>query len=133
MAKGNSGMRRGGNAGGGIASNKNVNVGVRKGGPATGVRPGAVSQWGSAIGNKATDAGKLTYRGEKYATATPISVPLGNEVALNVKGGGPGAGREVTRSGSQGVHGPVAGTSKPQGREILREFGPDSAIVRNRR
>jgi hypothetical protein len=130
--KGSSGMRK---AGGGIASNKNVNVGVRKGAPATGVRPAAVSQWGSSIGNKITDGGKTAYRGEKYATATPAggNVPLGNQVALNVGGGGPGKGREVMRSGAQGVHGPVAGTSKPAGREILRDFGPDSAAVRSRR
>jgi hypothetical protein len=130
--KSNSGMR-GGRAGGGPGSRVNVSPGVRKGTPATGVRPAATSQFGSSIGNKITDGGKTAYRGEKYATATPISVPLGNEIATNVGGGGPGAGREVMRSGAQGVHGPVAGTSKPAGREILREFGPDSAAVRNRR
>jgi hypothetical protein len=76
-------------SGGGINSRVNKAVSVRTGASATGVRPAAVSQFGSAIGNKATDAGKLTYRGEKYQTATPISVPLGNEVATNVGKGGP--------------------------------------------
>jgi hypothetical protein len=76
-------------SGGGINSRVNKSVSVRTGASATGVRPAAVSQFGSAIGNKATDAGKLTYRGEKYQTATPISVPLGNEVATNVGKGGP--------------------------------------------
>jgi hypothetical protein len=109
MARGNSAAQRrsGGGAGGGIRSNKNVSVPVRKGASATGVRPAAVSQFGSAIGNKATDAGKIGYRGEKYQTATPISVPLGNEVATRVGKGGPGADRVVMKSGTQGVQGPT--------------------------
>ena len=42
---------------------------------------------------------------------------LGNEVALNVGGGGPGAGRTLYgQSGVQGQHGPVAGSTKPAGR-----------------
>jgi hypothetical protein len=130
MAKGNAGTRR---AGGGIGSRVNVSPGVRRGAPATGVRPAAVSQFGSSIGNKATDAGKLPYRGEKYATATPISAPLGNAKALDVGKGGVGTGRKLYgQSGTQGCHGPVAGQPKPQGREILREFGPDSSAVRKR-
>jgi hypothetical protein len=131
MPKNNSGGMR--KAGGGVNSRVNVSIPVRKGASATGVRPAAVSQWGSSLGDHSTDSPKaLRGAAEKYATATPISVPLGNEVALNVGGGGPGKGREVMRSGAQAQHGPVAGTSKPQGREILREFGPDSAAVRRR-
>ena len=127
-----SGMRRG-NAGGGIASNKNVNVGVRKGASATGVRPGAVAQFGSALGDHSTDSPK-TLRGaaEKYKTATPISVPLGNEVATNVGKGGAGTGRTIYKTGSQAG---MPSTPRAIGptRDTLAEFGPDSANARNRR
>jgi hypothetical protein len=119
-------------SGGGINSRVNKSVSVRTGASATGVRPAAVSQFGSAIGNKATDAGKLTYRGEKYQTATPISVPLGNEVATNVGKGGPGTGRTVMRSGSQqGM--PATPRAIGPTRDTLSEFGPDSANARSRR
>jgi hypothetical protein len=46
-------------------------------------------------------------------------VKLGNEIAGNVGKGGPGAGRDVHKSGAQGQHGPVAGTRRPSGRGIL--------------
>jgi hypothetical protein len=132
--KSNSGMRK---AGGGAGSRINKTVPVRTGAPARGLSPGAVSQFGSSVGNHATGDGPPTsYRGETFLNKlTPAggAVPLGNQVALNVGKGGPGAGRTVMRSGAQGQHGAVAGTSKPQGREILRDFGPDSAAVRNRR
>ena len=107
--KGNAGMRGGrGSAGGGIRSNKNVSVGVRTGAAATGVRPAAVAQYGSSVGNKAT--GQLALQGIEARSIRPPHrslFPLGNEVARNVGGGGPGKGREVMRSGAQGVHGPV--------------------------
>jgi hypothetical protein len=50
-------------------------------------------------------------------------VPFGNQVALNVKGGGPGTGRTLHgQSGTQGTHGPTnPGSPRPQssGRGIL--------------
>jgi hypothetical protein len=52
--------------------------------------------------------------------------PYGNAVALNVGKGGPGTGRDVHHCGSQGVHGGVAGSPKPQGRPILSQYGPES-------
>jgi hypothetical protein len=49
------------------------------------------------------------WRGEKKYDGRDFQpVPFGNEVALNVKGGGPGEGRTLYgQSGSQGVHGPT--------------------------
>lgn len=132
MAKSNSGMRR---AGGGINSLVNVSPGVRKGAPATGVRPAGVSQFGSTIGNHATGSGKALRGGaEKYSGATPAGgrQKLGNEVALNVGKGGPGAGRTVMRSGSQ-TGTPVTPRAIGPTRDTLAEFGPDSANARNRR
>lgn len=89
-------------AGGGAGSRVNKSVGVRKGASATGVRPGATAQFGSAIGNHATSVGRVLRGGaEKYSTATPAGgrVPLGNEVALNVGKGGPGTGRTIHKTG----------------------------------
>jgi hypothetical protein len=73
--------------------------------------------------------GTTDYRGEKLHNPERNFQPtkFGNEVALNVKGGGPGTGRTLYgQSGTQGQHGPVAGSSKPAGREILGSFGPES-------
>jgi hypothetical protein len=57
---------------------------------------------------------------------------LGNEVAATTVCG-PGGSRQVLRSSTQGTHGPVAGTPKPQGREILGEFGRESPSVAGRK
>jgi hypothetical protein len=130
--KGNGGMRK---SGGGINSRVNKTVPVRRGAPATGVRPGAVSQFGEALGNHATGSGKALRGGaERYATATPAGGrgPLGNEVATNVGKGGPGAGRTIHKTGSQqGM--PVTPQAIGPTRDTLAEFGPDSANARNRR
>jgi hypothetical protein len=52
-------------------------------------------------------------------------VPLGNEVALNVKGGGPGKGYvQHGQSGSQGCHGkPDTGEPMPRKSEVFPGFG----------
>ena len=136
MAKGNAGMRGGrGGAGGGPGSRVNKSIPVRTGAPARGISPGAVSQFGSSVGNKVTDGGKVAYRGERYLEGkTPAggNVPLGNQVATNVGKGGPGTGRTVMRSGSQqGM--PVTPRAIGPTRDTLAEFGADSANVRNRR
>ena len=114
-------------AGGGINSNKLVHPGVRTGDLRKGKNPRAVSQIGSSIGNHSTENRRtLTKAVEKMAGPRGISVPLGNEIATNVKGGGPGAGRVLYgQSGTNQVYGSVAGNPKPQGRDILSEFGPD--------
>jgi hypothetical protein len=69
------------------------------------------------------------YRGERLHNPAKDfqPVPFGNEVALNVKGGGPGAGRTLHgQSGTQGCHGkPASGNAPAKNHDILRDFGPD--------
>jgi hypothetical protein len=133
MANRNSGHR----AGGGIASNKRVEKPVRTGTPSRGVSPAGVSQIGSSMGNHVTEVGrKMNPRGavtSSYGGKAPVNAgaELGNANAL--RGVGVGGGRTIHGTGSQSRHGPVAGQPKPQGRDILSEFGPDSANVRGRR
>ena len=106
-------MAKNGNrkAGGGLGSKVNREVPVRVGRGAQEMRVRGVSQIGSSIGNKATESGKVkgvpSERIQGARLPAGLSVPLGNEVALNVGGGGPGTGRDVSRSGSQCVQGPV--------------------------
>jgi hypothetical protein len=50
---------------------------------------------------------------------------MGNDRARDVGQGGPGVGYDIHRTGSQGQHGAVAGSPKPQGRDILSEYGPE--------
>ena len=105
-------MAKNGNrkAGGGIGSAVNREVGVRTGRGAQEQRVRGVSQVGQSIGNKATDTGKVkgvpseVIQGKRLPPG--LSVPLGNETASRA-GSGPGAGREVMRSGTNCVHGPT--------------------------
>lgn len=50
-------------------------------------------------------------------------VPMGNAVALNVGGGGPGKGYVQHKTGSQGQHGPAVAGSSP-GPDLMRGGGP---------
>jgi hypothetical protein len=95
--------------GGGIGSKVVRREGTRDGQKAFPINPAAAAQLGGVYGNKATEQGStLSYRGEPWTKgAPPISVPLGNELAKNVGKGGPGAGREVFKSGSQGTSSPT--------------------------
>ena len=110
--------------------------------PSQRVNPGGADQLGQATSNHVT--GDMGGRSTKLPNpATPMiagkmpgvgATKLGNEVALNVGGGGVGTGRTLYgQSGVQGQHGPVAGSTKPAGKDILNDFGPDSAGVRGRR
>jgi hypothetical protein len=101
--------------------------------PANRTSPGGVSQIGESLGNHVSgiDGGGKTvgravepmYSGNLVRPGQP---GLGNAVALNVGGGGPGTGRTLFgQAGTNAQHGPAAGKPAPQGREILREFGPD--------
>lgn len=76
--------------GGGIGSAVNKNVGVRTGAPRHAVNERGVSQIGQQLGNKATDKARtLSGAAESVITSkVGLSVPLGNEVALNVGKGG---------------------------------------------
>jgi hypothetical protein len=105
-------------SGGGIESNKLVKPPVHKGGPNRGVNPGFVSQIGTAVDPK------IIARTPEYKPA--LQTPAyGNAVALNVGKGGCGTGRTIYKTGTQEQHGPVAGTVRPAGKDILSEFGPD--------
>jgi len=88
-------------------------VPVRTGAPAKGVNPGHVSYTGNKLGNHTTDDGDFVLKPTPMHGKPPVNAgtKLGNEVALNVNRGGPGAGRiNHGPSGSQGMHGaPVAG------------------------
>jgi hypothetical protein len=84
-------------SGGGITMNKNVSVPVRTGQPAKGTSPGAADQFGAAQGSQR--AVRMP-EGRAYNSG----VPLGNEVATNVGGGGVGTGRTTRAAGSQGKY-----------------------------
>jgi hypothetical protein len=123
-------MRRSGvGSGGGYGMNKNVSPPVRTGSGSHSARPAGVAQLGNAWGDHSTSSGKSTgYRGEPLHSPERNfnPVPFGNEVALNVKGGGPGAGRTLYHCGSQSTHGATAPGNPPaKNHDILRDFGPD--------
>ena len=85
-----------------------------------------MSQIGQNIGNKAmNDPKRLTKSVEPVRGAAMPGVKLGNEVAASTVCG-PGGSRTVMRSGSQAQTGPVAGSPRPGGGDILSQFGPDS-------
>jgi hypothetical protein len=103
-------------SGGGIQSNKNVSPPVRTGGPNRATSPGAADQIGQAT----------SFKKEQVDFGRALPSKLGNELALNVSGGGPGKGRETFRSGSQGFHGSaVQGETRPSG---TADRGPRSIL-----
>src|SRR5262245_25720570 len=110
-----------GSGGGGYGSRPHVEKFVRTGSGSASTRPAGVAQIGNAWGNHATHKGRTDYTGERLHNRDGNVQPVkfGNEVALNVGRGGPGAGRQVHASGSQSCHGNVAGTPRPAGRGIL--------------
>src|SRR5262245_10088871 len=105
-------------SGGGITSNKLVRPSVKVGPPSTNkVNPERVAQIGA----------ETQFTKPPLITGTMPQVPLGNAVALNVGAGGPGTGRTIYKTGSQSQHGPAIGLTKPTGRDILSQFGPDKS------
>jgi hypothetical protein len=90
--------------------------------------PGAVGQYGQAQGSHVTRGEESKYRGEPDPTMRRgYNNPIGpTSMALS----GPGAGREVHKSGSQQMYG-SGGPEKPSGRDILSSFGPESSRPRN--
>ena len=112
-------------SGGGIAGKNVTRQGVRTGQPAREMRPRGVSQLGSAMGDHATDSGKILrksvepVRGALRPVGGPGGVPLGNQKALDVGKGGVGTGRVLYgQCGTQGQRGPVAGSPRPAGRSF---------------
>jgi hypothetical protein len=84
--------------------------------------PAAVAQYGGLVGNHITSKSSTRYRGEPDYARRGYQNPVGpSSMALS----GPGAGREVLRSGGQGQHGQVNPGKSPERRGLLSEFGPD--------
>jgi hypothetical protein len=83
--------------------NKVVHKPVRTGAVREHIQKAGVAQIGQRQGDHVTHrTGSTGYRGEKLVGPKhPISVKLGNEVALNVDGGGPGKGRTIYETGTQ--------------------------------
>jgi hypothetical protein len=76
----------------------------------------------SLVGNHITNKSSTRYRGEPDYARRGYQNPVGpSSMALS----GPGAGREVLRSGGQGQHGQVNPGKSPERRGLLSEFGPD--------
>jgi hypothetical protein len=118
-------MRRSGiGSDGGIGMNKQVNSRAPKAEPrAHAVNPGGVSQLGNKVGSHVTNQGDTGYRGENLIGKRGYEPP--GMISDPVKAVGVGGGRTVMKSGQQAQHGPVAGTPRPQGRDILGAFGPE--------
>ena len=122
-------MRRSGTgSGGGYGSRILTERPVRTGSGSRGTNPGGVGQIGNMQGSHVTRGEDSNYRGDPLHRGPSFQpVPFGNQVALNVGKGGPGTGRDVHASGSQGVHGgtnPGNPRAVP-GRDLLSDFGPD--------
>jgi hypothetical protein len=112
----------------GIQSRQKVRAGVRTGAGAEGVNPGNVSQIGGALGTHVMSrSAEVHGAAEPMRTAKPYSTNFGNEKALNVGKGGPGTGRTIHASGSQGRHGEAAqGERRPMSsKDTLAEYGPE--------
>jgi hypothetical protein len=125
-------------SGDGITSRNNREVSVRTGIGGRAANPGYVAQLGERVGDHITNKrGASGYRGEIFHKGPAYNpVKFGNEVALNVGGGGPGKGRDfISKCGTQGTQGPVnPGNPMPgRGGDLIGQFGPDSPIVRSRK
>jgi hypothetical protein len=86
--------------------------------------PGAAGQYGQMQGSHVTRGEESSYRGEPDPTMRRgYNAPVG---PTNMALSGPGAGREVMRSGSQSTWGNAApGNAPSKTRDILSQFGPD--------
>ena len=98
--------------GGGPKSRQITERPVKTGTGSRGTRPAGVAMLGTMQGDHSTAHGGAPtgYKGERLHNDRNFSpVKFGNEVALNVGKGGPGAGRTLHgQSGSQGCHGQPA-------------------------
>jgi hypothetical protein len=119
-----------GSGGGGYGSRPHVEKSVRTGTGSRGTHPGGVAQLGQHTGDHTTNRpGSSGYRGEPLHQDRSFQpVPFGNEVALNVKGGGPGTGRTIYKTGTQCMTGaPDRGNGRSRGhltcnRDFQTEF-----------
>jgi hypothetical protein len=124
-----------GGKGGGPGSRSLSNVTTYYGGrPSEKISPRGVSQFGSSIGNKATDSGGKNLRGgvepvRGGAMGGMGSVPLGNTVAEQTICG-VGGSRTVSRCGSQ--QGVSPATPIGPTKDTLAEFGADYQNAKTR-
>jgi hypothetical protein len=119
--------------GGGSKSREVTQRPVKVGRAAQAKRHEAVAQIGSAQGNKATERARtLTKSIERVEGPRPYSAPLGNATA---KLCGPrGEGRTLYgQAGSQQQYGSANPGRPTPARDILSDFGAESAGVRGRR
>jgi hypothetical protein len=139
MKRSNQLSGRGGPAGGPSSRSLTPKVTTYFGGqPSQRVNPGGADQQGQAMGNHSTDNGRVLRNPATPLSAGafggPGSTKLGNEVALNVGGGGVGTGRTLYgQSGTQSQHGAVNPGKPTSARDILGDFGSDSPIVKERK
>jgi hypothetical protein len=116
----------------GIKSRNLVHKPVRVGKRREHLEKAGIAQLGQSQGNRAMDTGVTRYEGiGLIGPKRPISEPLGNEVAARTVCK-PGGSRTVYAHGTAGVHGPVNRGQSPERRDILSEYGPDSAQVKRR-
>jgi hypothetical protein len=90
---------------------------------------------GNMQGSHVTRGEESSYRGEPLHGGRSFDpVKFGNEVALNVKGGGPGTGRTIYACGSQGTQGSAnPGNPRPvPNRHVIESYGPDYRRPGNR-
>jgi hypothetical protein len=138
MAKQSGGRLSGGGGPGGGNGSKATHAPTTyfTGQPSQRINPKGVSQVGQSLGDHSMDNAKRLNPVEPVragAVGGPGSTKLGNECALDVGKGGPGAGRVIYGSGAQQQHGGPADKLAGQGRDILSEFGSESPNVKGRR
>jgi hypothetical protein len=85
------------------------------------VREPAVAQIGGNYGDHTTNTGETGWRPGPLYGGKGYNNPVG---PTNMALAGPGAGRDIHKSGSQQQYG-SGGPAKPSGRDILGDFGPD--------
>ena len=95
--------------GGGIASRQRKEVGYRQGAQRKAHLAGGVAQIGQRQGNHITEQGATSYGGLSINVGAGYPSELGNAKALELAygKGGPGKGRNLYATGSQGVQGSV--------------------------
>jgi hypothetical protein len=100
-----------GSGGGGYGSRNVKHVTASKVEPrAHAINPSWVAQRGALVGNHATNTrGSTDYTGAERSLGRGYNNPVG---PTNMALSGPGAGREVMRSGGQGTHG-ATNSGKP--------------------
>ena len=94
-------------AGGGIASRQRKEVGYRQGAQRQAHLPAGVAQLGQRQGNHVTEQNSTSYGGLSINAGIGFKSELGNAKALELAygKGGPGKGRNLYASGSQGQQG----------------------------